>query len=174
MNAKKLKSIFTHSKAVKDAAQNGGGVSRARKIFTNSEELSLWVWRFFHFSFCHHAILCYKYLIIPFIHPSVHIEEIQSFQHFSISISIRQIMRFDTSMENLVGIGRSESFADLNFAKNIIGSSSNLMSTSGDCRYHYHDDDLFNSKTEEGKKFSSIFHFFSSIHFSSRQRQKPS
>lgn len=68
-------------------------------------------------------------------------------------------MRFDTSMENLIGIGRSESFADLNFAKNIIGSSSNLMSTSGDCRYHYHDDDLFNSKTEEGKKFLSIFHF---------------
>jgi hypothetical protein len=46
-------------------------------------------------------------------------------------------MRFDTSMESLIGIGRSESFADLNFAKNIIGSSSNLMNPSGDCRYLY-------------------------------------
>lgn len=69
-------------------------------------------------------------------------------------------MRFDTSMENLIGIGRSESFADLNFAKNIIGSSSNLMSTSGDCRYHYHDDDLFNSKNRRRKKKSHRFSIF--------------
>lgn len=71
----------------------------------------------------------------------------------SVLFPSRQIMRFDTSMENLIGIGRSESFADLNFAKNIIGSSNNLMSTSGDCRYHYQND-LFNSK-----KNLSIFHF---------------
>jgi hypothetical protein len=44
-------------------------------------------------------------------------------------------MRFDTSLENL-GIGRSESFVDLNnpdFARTLLGSSSNLFAatTSG-------------------------------------------
>lgn len=45
-----------------------------------------------------------------------------------------QIMRFDTSMESLIGIGRSESFADLNnsdFARNLLSSSSSLFSGSG-------------------------------------------
>lgn len=43
-------------------------------------------------------------------------------------------MRFDTSMESLIGIGRSESFADLNnpdFARNLLSSSSNLYASSG-------------------------------------------
>jgi hypothetical protein len=43
-------------------------------------------------------------------------------------------MRFDTSMESLIGIGRSESFADLNnpdFARNLLSSSSSLFSGSG-------------------------------------------
>lgn len=41
-----------------------------------------------------------------------------------------QIMRFDTSMENLIGIGRSESYVDLNnpdFARTLMSSSSNLF-----------------------------------------------
>lgn len=42
-------------------------------------------------------------------------------------------MRFDTSMENLMGIGRSESYVDLNnsdFAKSLLNSSSNLFAAS--------------------------------------------
>jgi hypothetical protein len=38
-------------------------------------------------------------------------------------------------MESLIGIGRSESFADLNnpdFARNLLGSSSNLYTSSGE------------------------------------------
>ena len=44
-------------------------------------------------------------------------------------------MRFDTSMESLIGIGRSESFADLNnpdFARTLMSSSSNLFANSGE------------------------------------------
>lgn len=39
-------------------------------------------------------------------------------------------MRFDTSMENLIGIGRSESYVDLNnpdFARTLMSSSGNLF-----------------------------------------------
>lgn len=39
-------------------------------------------------------------------------------------------MRFDTSMENLIGIGRSESYVDLNnpdFARSLLSSSGNLF-----------------------------------------------
>jgi hypothetical protein len=43
----------------------------------------------------------------------------------------QQIMRFDTSMENLMtGIGRSESYVDLNnpdFARTLMNSSGNLF-----------------------------------------------
>lgn len=44
-------------------------------------------------------------------------------------------MRFDTSMESLIGIGRSESFADLNnpdFARSLLSSSSSLYANSGE------------------------------------------
>lgn len=44
-------------------------------------------------------------------------------------------MRFDTSMESLIGIGRSESFADLNnsdLARNLLSSSSSLFGGSGE------------------------------------------
>lgn len=44
-------------------------------------------------------------------------------------------MRFDTSMESLIGIGRSESFADLNnpdFARTLLSSSGGLFGNSGD------------------------------------------
>lgn len=40
-------------------------------------------------------------------------------------------MRFDTSMESLSGIGRSESFAELNnpeFSRTLMGSTGNLFS----------------------------------------------
>jgi hypothetical protein len=39
-------------------------------------------------------------------------------------------MRFDTSMENLIGIGRSESYVDLNnpdFARTLMSSTGNLF-----------------------------------------------
>lgn len=47
-----------------------------------------------------------------------------------------QIMRFDTSMESLINIGRSESYADLNnpdfgIARSFMNSSSSLFSGSG-------------------------------------------
>lgn len=48
-----------------------------------------------------------------------------------------QIMRFDTSMESLINIGRSESYADLNnpdfgIARSFMNSSSSLFSGSGE------------------------------------------
>lgn len=45
-------------------------------------------------------------------------------------LKLFQIMRFDTSMENLIGIGRSESYVDLNnpdFARTLMSSSGNLF-----------------------------------------------
>lgn len=48
---------------------------------------------------------------------------------------LKQIMRFDTSMESLIGIGRSESFADLNnpdFARSLLSSTSSLYANSGE------------------------------------------
>lgn len=47
--------------------------------------------------------------------------------------NIFQIMRFDTSMESLIGIGRSESFADL------MGSSSSLFGNSGETNDNFLD-----------------------------------
>lgn len=44
-------------------------------------------------------------------------------------------MRFDTSMESLIGIGRSESFADLNnsdIARSLMSSSSSLFASAGE------------------------------------------
>lgn len=49
-------------------------------------------------------------------------------------------MRFDTSMESLIGIGRSESFADLNnpeFAKTLLSSSSGVFSGAGEITSRY-------------------------------------
>lgn len=49
-------------------------------------------------------------------------------------------MRFDTSMESLIGIGRSESFADINntdFARTLLGSSSNLFASSGEKAFNF-------------------------------------
>lgn len=55
-------------------------------------------------------------------------------------------MRFDTSMENLIGIGRSESYVDLNnpdFARTLMNSSGNLFAaaaaaSSGKIKYIFH------------------------------------
>ncbi|XP_070494506.1 kinesin-like protein KIF13A isoform X4 [Chironomus tepperi] len=80
-------------------------------------------------------------LVLDRLRQSVAVKELET-QQSKQQLSMRktasvpnfsQIMRFDTSMENLIGIGRSESYVDLNnsdFAKTLLGSSNNLFAAS--------------------------------------------
>lgn len=113
-------------KAVKEAAQNGG-VSTQRittildyfssvfEIFPHFFELSFLCWLQIGF-----FVVLFEEVLIKFC----------NFWYFS-----HQIMRFDTSMESLIGIGRSESFADLNnsdFARSLLTSSTSLYGIAGE------------------------------------------
>ena len=58
-------------------------------------------------------------------------------------------MRFDTSMESLINIGRSESYADLNnpdfgIARSFMNSSSSLFSGSGEIFSLVVNDSIYN------------------------------
>lgn len=61
-------------------------------------------------------------------------------------------MRFDTSMESLIGIGRSESYADLNnpdFTRNLLSSSSSLFAGPGEINFK-HIQENYDSKNFAG------------------------
>ncbi|CRK92708.1 CLUMA_CG006254, isoform A [Clunio marinus] len=81
-------------------------------------------------------------LVLDRLRQSVAVKEIETIQNKQ-QMSMRktasvpnfsQIMRFDTSMESLIGIGRSESFVDLNnseLTRTLLNSSANFFTSSG-------------------------------------------